>query len=503
MVPSFLSVREDEGEVLADKYREALNIAPSATMTGINEHGVTCNSNVMPISDGTNCIYQIFGKKVVPDMLPAGGTHPEYPASSNLNVGASVQFVLDNAESAADALRKLSGRNVYGGLGNFDYIQLMIADPNRTFVVEFLGPYTLVIGFGEADDQKALEQEFADLAATGKVRFVNRGQKPIMTNWWHFFDTYPDTVVFTNHQNHANGVERYRALDRYYDESATFEGMRDLMKRVKFSNVGRMVPGEDEFYPFTDNNVPPRPSWLDFANDTTAVEEACRFRSQYNDQIFVWRQRGDFSGNWITAHSAVIDMERGTLDIVVWEDWKNPYQFSFIVPEGCEKNPWKVGTAGSEDEVTAWTNGTDTLVVEGSGEIGSMPWAESADGITKLIKSEGVKDVERLVGSLPELETVNGFTLEDFGNAIRGFVAADGFSAIEIANGRAFLDVVVGRSDSLGASAEWAPVSTNTVEVPAPGEQGFFIVSPLFYIPGTDYTITGGVEDPFKHRHTR
>ena len=55
----------------------------------------------------------------------------------------------------------------------------------------------------------------------------------------------------------------------------------------------------------------------------------------------------------------------------------------------------------------------------------------------------------------------------------------------------------------LGASAEWTPVSTNTVEVPAPGEQGFFIVSPLFYVPGSDYTITGGVEDPFKHRRTR
>ena len=105
--------------------------------------------------------------------------------------------------------------------------------------------------------------------------------------------------------------------------------------------------------------------------------------------------------------------------------------------------------------------------------------------------------------SLPDLETVNGLTLEDFGNAIRGFVRADGFSAIEIKGDKATLDVVVGRSDSLGASAEWMPVSTNTVEVPAPGEQGFFIVSPLFYVPGTDYTITGGVEDPFQHRHTR
>ena len=149
-----------------------------------------------------------------------------------------------------------------------------------------------------------------------------------------------------------------------------------------------------------------------------------------------------------------------------------------VLPEGSKGNPWKIGTEGHEAEVTAWMNGTDTLVIEGVGAVGSMPWAESADGITRLVKAEGVKDVERLVGSLPDLATVNGLTREDFGNAIRGFVAADGFSAIEIENGRAYLDVVVGRSDSLGASAEWTPVSTNTVEVPAPGEQGFFIVVP-------------------------
>ena len=106
--------------------------------------------------------------------------------------------------------------------------------------------------------------------------------------------------------------------------------------------------------------------------------------------------------------------------------------------------------------------------------------------------------MERLVGSLPDLETVNGFTREDFSAAALGFVRADGFSAIEIEDGRAFLDVVVARSDSLGESAGWTPVSTNTVEVPAPGEQGFFIVSPLFYVAGTDHIITGSIVGPVK-----
>ena len=101
--------------------------------------------------------------------------------------------------------------------------------------------------------------------------------------------------------------------------------------------------------------------------------------------------------------------------------------------------------------------------------------------------------LEGLVGSLPNLEYVNGLTREAFKAAALGFVKADGFSAIEIENGKAFLDVVVGRSDSLDESAEWTPVSTNTVEVPAPGERGFFIVTPLFFVPGSDHILTGSI----------
>lgn len=68
---------------------------------------------------------------------------------------------------------------------------------------------------------------------------------------------------------------------------------------------------------------------------------------------------------------------------------------------------------------------------------------------------------------------------------------ADNFSTIEVENGEAKLDVVVSRFAELGESADWKPVSTNEVVVPAPGEQGFFIVTPLFYVPGTDCIITG------------
>ena len=141
--------------------------------------------------------------------------------------------------------------------------------------------------------------------------------------------------------------------------------------------------------------------------------------------------------------------------------------------KGSEDNPWIVGAG-----VEAWTNGTDKLVVTGAGEVALMPWTEFADGITRLVKAEGVTGLEGVVATLPNLTTVNGLTLEDFSTAALGVVKAAGFSAIEVKNGEAKLGVVVSRSADLGESADWKPVSTNEVTVPAPGEQGFFIVAP-------------------------
>ena len=311
----------------------------------------------------------------------------------------------------------------------------------------------------------------------------------------------------------CDGIERYGELLANYDACGqSLDDMMALMRHVQYTKM-------------YDRNLPHfwYSEWCEY-DEQIRNEDFYSMSWSWGDgsKLDEWIQSGlvaaeydlaDFerartnlaerSETWITGHACAYDIEKRMFRMIVQEDYAHTYDFWLEPPPGSEENPWQVGMEGHEAEVTAWTNGTGTLVVEGSGAIGSMPWAEAPAGITRLVKAEGVTGLEELVGSLPDLMTVNGLTLEDFGSAIRGFVRADGFSAIEIENGRAFLDVVVGRSDSLGTSAEWTPVSTNTVEVPAPGEQGFFIVSPLFYIPGTDYTITGGVEDPFKHRRTR
>ena len=202
-------------------------------------------------------------------------------------------------------------------------------------------------------------------------------------------------------------------------------------------------------------------------------------------------------GGTVTVDDGVLDGDEGVSVVAVGDirgigriraDYDDTIRMTSIngsvtfrqAVDGSKDTPWKVGTTGHEAEVKAWTNGVGGLTVEGSGAIGSMPWAENPAGIIELVKDRAVAGFSDIVNSLPDLATVNGLTLDEL--AVAGMVGAvkAGFSTIAVdpTTQVATLDVVIGRSDSLGEMAEWKPVSTNEVTVPAPGEQGFFIVVP-------------------------
>ena len=181
---------------------------------------------------------------------------------------------------------------------------------------------------------------------------------------------------------------------------------------------------------------------------------------------------------WQTVYNATYDIKNRMFRIAAQEDYAHTFDIYLVPrPEGSELNPWAVGPDGRKYGVAAWTNGTGGLVLEGAGAIKDMPWRGGAE-IFDLVKDRDVEGIQSIVGSLPALEYVNGLTREEFTAAALGFVKADSFSTINVENGKAKLGVVVSRSAALGDSADWKPVSTNEVAVPAPGEQGFFIVAP-------------------------
>lgn len=146
----------------------------------------------------------------------------------------------------------------------------------------------------------------------------------------------------------------------------------------------------------------------------------------------------------------------------------------YDIPPGSEENPWVVG-----ENATAYVKG-GTLYIKGTGSVTSMPWTEEADGITKLVKDEGVTELNEIVETLPDLKNVNGLALTELNGLAVAALKASGFSAIAVdpATQEATLSVVICKAESLD-EPEWKPVSTNDVPVKADTPAGFFILAPL------------------------
>ena len=160
---------------------------------------------------------------------------------------------------------------------------------------------------------------------------------------------------------------------------------------------------------------------------------------------------------------------------------------------GTEAEPWMVGATGHEVEVTAWTNGTAMLVVEGKGVADWAPWGPVAGGINELVKDKGVVGLDGIMASLPALTTVNGLTLGELAYAGMVGAAKVGFSTIAVEGGTAQLGVVVSTNGDLTAATEsWgkAKVKGATVvdgeailTIPVPADKGFFIINPKPDVP--------------------
>ena len=156
---------------LMSKYNKDLEIIPNNTLDGINDAGVIASINVVPKSD----------------TLPITGTNPE---GEDLNSMFIVRYVLDHADSADHAIELLSKKNIYGDCGEDFNIHVMIADKDKTYIVEFI-------------DNKMVAEE-------------KKGNEQIMTNFY--------TNLEELSENSA-GVERYHILQENYDEGNSFEGM--------------------------------------------------------------------------------------------------------------------------------------------------------------------------------------------------------------------------------------------------------------------------------------
>lgn len=314
------------------EYTAEYSLPPLGIFDGINENGVVIEENVVPfdvsgdLSKGTN------------------------PGKSDLHIVYVPRYVLDHATSAAHAIELLEERNLVGDLLGAYSFHYLIADKDESYVVEFIN--------------NKLVWRKMDISTNFNLCW-NNGEKSVITDETEGAWTKKDYPAPYDEETsikeiekfytpHAMGVERFITLREHYDEGNTLEGMRNLMKRVQYSQTYSTETAEE--------NYTKGPSWWvsescsDSADYPLYVDEEeteklpreigklyAAFKDNYEafSEIIdaydmAWGRevlenvddfRYDYTGIWYTTHTAVYDIENRSLNLCVQEDYETPYDF--------------------------------------------------------------------------------------------------------------------------------------------------------------------------------
>lgn len=251
-------------------HKEKLELLPNFMLDGINDAGVICSDNVVPKED----------------VEPITGTNI---GKEDLHIAFIVRYVLDNANSADHAIELLKDKNIYGDLGSHYNLHFMIADKNKTYVVEFI-------------DNKIVVEEKKD-------------NEQIMTNYY---------VNMDNLTENGAGVERYNILKDNYNEGNTFEGMWNLLKRVEYSNAYLF----DTDNPWLSEYIPLS---IRENKDSAEYNEAINLLDNIKKEYWVTRTKNMRTPSnplfWQTTHNSTYDIKNKKLRVTIQENYDKYYEY--------------------------------------------------------------------------------------------------------------------------------------------------------------------------------
>lgn len=247
---------------------EDFYILPWGMYDGINDAGLFCNINVTPYADGGD----------------NPGTNPGMPDIYNPFL---IRALLDNCGSVDEAVDFINGHNVIGKeMGGFN-LHFMIGDPEKTVVVEFINNEAVV------------------------------KEQNIMTNF--YVNLLPEFTPA------ADGIERYNILlENYAEGGESMEGMRNLLKRVRFSQAydPEMKPFWKSEFAIEGYTTSDAPVELVLA-DPSVQKSLADFKH--------YKETGEYEPEmklWYTEHNSTYDIQNRKLWVTVHEDYDNYYEFT-------------------------------------------------------------------------------------------------------------------------------------------------------------------------------
>lgn len=310
-----------------------LNIIPDETVDGINDAGVTITMNVCPIDDA--------------GAFPTGTN----PGKENLSLLQTVRFILDNADSATNAIELLQNRNLYLVDGYTFNLHFLISDKDKNYIVEVIDNKLVV------DEKNGSEKEKFDLPILTNF-YTNMTQEQINKSYekllpesfkemldedtieWLedlFKDNLPENPIY---DNCASGVERYEYILDQYDnligssKEETKANILNVLSDLFYSKLypedwqedGPKWASEDfwQIFNITYNN--------DVDQDYNDLYEGyfwTVFESTRNILDYNKRNEALDYDVWITVHTSLYDIENKTLTIYSQEKINCPHEVNF------------------------------------------------------------------------------------------------------------------------------------------------------------------------------
>lgn len=238
-------------------YDENYKLIPYVMMDGINDAGLVVNANLQPLGD-------------------RGLTTGTNPGKDRMNTVLAVRYLLDYAGSVDEAIELLKKKDLHYAeiSGSVMEVHLMLSDPKKTSVVEFV-------------DNKMVVVE----------------DSVVMTNYFLSQGITP----------HAQGVERADLVKENYKKGETKEGMIELMRMVNFSNYYNPKTSPRWYSDMFDGDTSDKPD-LTWDSDKKTIEK------YYLKEVlrFKLRNRVNYE-TWHTVHNSIYNIKEKTLDILVQE----------------------------------------------------------------------------------------------------------------------------------------------------------------------------------------
>lgn len=407
---------------------------PFHAYDGINEAGLVCNMNVVPLDKGNN------------------RSVPRYELRESVSATMLVRYILDRFASAQEAAEHIK-----------NYVEVYFPEQLHEMGYE--------LHFLIADETDTICLEFVNNEAV----LINIEDHPYLTNFYQEGVTFfPDYTVLTpetqqervtaesfNHITaHGSGLERHNLIAKNYTSANTKEGMRALMNLLRYTRA------------YASSDDPANPAWLtEYVGKqhsvSTPAEDYANVVAEYAE-VFEKRNRDD-QRTWQTVHSAVYNIAKRTMNVIFQEDGEE-IEFALDEDDGKES---------SLEEIVSYTDKTD--------EYSSYYEAESmspSDYFKRLSES-----------SVPIMESGLYFVRSsNYGDAYaRMFNPQNGFASLEII----VLDMQYGHQHKMLywlENASWALVKgeSNSEEAAIVlnnnGGEGTHILNVGY--PGTDLSAT-------------